>query len=768
MSDFTLNPELLADSGLGLVVYAPTAEATVVNCNSLAAGWFGFTRAGLEGKTALDSAWSFLEAEERPLPRDDLPVFRVLASGEAVRNVRLGILAAGSSSPRWVQASAVPQRGADGAIEYVVMTLTEPPAEVSTRPAYSPTDFLMEISFDSTGDGIFLSNADGSVVKFNPTFAHFNGIRPTESATSLAALSESVVVFDRHGSIVGLSDWPVSRALRGETGELEAKVYRPDSNQQWTAVYHYAPLRNADRRIIGAIVTCGGSIVQRHALEKSLRASTQRFETLVEGAPDGIFISNKGSFTYANPALLKILGLKDPADFLGTNSFDWVAPEFFGALRQRMQEVMRGEAWPPSFWELLRRDGTRVPVEVTGTRLDEDCHVGFIRDISARMAAAVEQEKLRLELEATKRLESMGRLAGGLAHNFNNILQAQKLFFSVMKLKVDQTSEKARIMEDLESCTDRASEIVRQLLAFGRKQVGKPATVDLNEVVLNIASLLQSSVAENILFQITPAPMPLWVNVDVGQIEQIMLNLVLNARDAMEEGGRLDVRLAAETDQSDGSPQALISVIDTGIGISDAGLERIFEPFFTTKPDTHGGGLGLASVHALVAQNEGRIAVSSRLGAGTQFDIHLPLVSEAPRQHAMVEGAAPPLRAGQSKRILLVEDDAASRGAIRQVLEQLGHQVMEAADGAAALSLMAQPDLPPQLVVTDLVMPKMNGRELATRLRERFTDLPVIYISGHTEGLISRNGVLDSAVNFLAKPFSAEQLQRMIASVDGE
>jgi two-component system cell cycle sensor histidine kinase/response regulator CckA len=764
MNNFRLDPELFSDSGLGLVVYAPDADAMIEYCNAVAARWFGCTRAELEGRRALDLSWSFLDAAEQPMPREHLPVFVALASGQVVHAVQLGILVVDNESPLWVRVCAVPQRGATGEIERVVTMLEEITAEVNSRKVDARMSRLLEVAFESADEGLLVSNEDGSSVRFNQAYGRISRISSTEGITSLAALRRVMTGIHVSGQPMALDEWPLVRALRGETGEVEATSYRPGTNNAWIGIYRYAPLHDGCGRITGAVVVCR-NITRKRELENSLAVSEHRFKALADGAPDGIFIRTKGIFTYVNSALLKMLALADASEFLGTSSFDWVAPEYFKARQVMEKAVMNGEVSPPSFRELLARDGTRVPVETAGAMLDQDSYVGFVRDVRARLAAEAQQSKLREEVERSRRMESIGNLAGGVAHDFNNVLQAQKLFLALMKVQLEGRTEEFPMLEEIESCTDKASALISQLLAFGRKQLGNPAVIDLNVTLLKIESLLKSSVGEDVIFHITPATTALWVNVDPGQLEQIMLNLVLNARDAMPEGGQLRIRLTDEANDKSGLPQALVSVVDTGIGMDDDTRQRIFEPFFTTKPAAQNGGLGLASVYALVEQNSGQIRVSSRLGEGTEFEIRFPLVTSLGPSAPQPDVCREQTTACRSRRVLLVEDEESLREITKRVLEQLGHQVLAAANGATALWLVEQLHLPPQLLITDLIMPEMNGRELAQRLRERFAGLRVIYVSGHTEGLISRNGVLDSDVNFLAKPFSAEQLLQMIASL---
>ena len=764
MSEFALDPELLADAGLGLVVYASSAEARILCCNALAAGWFGGTRAALEGRAALDADWSFIDEHEQPLRQEDLPMFAALASGQPIRNVTLGILAAGHTSPVWVRAGAVPQRGDGGAIQRVVMTLTDVTAEVNSRQAPKLMDRLMKVAFESAHDGLFLCNADGSVIKFNAVYGQLSRISPTDGITSLADLRRVVSGMDASGAPLAIEDWPVKRALRGETGELEAKAYRPGTDNVWTGVYRYAPLRDADGAIVGAVLACR-DVTEKRALQASLRDSEQRFHALVDGAPDGIFIQDAAwVYRYANAALLELVGVKDLSEVLGTRAADWVISGGLGTREDAEAVFQPGEKRVFSS-TLVRRDGTHVPVEVRGVQLDPDMAVGFVRDVSARLAAEAQERQLRDELERTRRMESIGQLAAGLAHDFNNILQAQKLFLALLKRKLSTHVEVAQDLGNIESCTDKAGGLISNLLAFGRKQVGQPQRVDLNLVLLRMGELLKSSAGEHIDFQITPAPAALWVNLDPGHLEQIMLNLVLNARDAMPDGGELRIQMADETDPASGRAWARLSVIDTGIGIEAQALERVFEPFFSTKLEGPNCGLGLASVHGLVHQNHGEIAVRSRVGVGTQFDIRLPLADAGPQPLPSVAEREFPADC-PSRRVLLVEDDELLRKVTKRMLEAEGHEVREAASGPAALALLEQQTFCPQLLITDLVMPGMNGCALADRVRERCGELPVIVVSGHPKGVVGRDGELAAGINFLSKPFSAEQLQRMIASLE--
>ncbi|MGH7418125.1 MAG: ATP-binding protein, partial [Candidatus Rokuibacteriota bacterium] len=334
------------------------------------------------------------------------------------------------------------------------------------------------------------------------------------------------------------------------------------------------------------------------------------------------------------------------------------------------------------------------------------------------------------------------------------------------------TPRGATTREEIEIIRDaalRAQELIRQLLAFSARQVLQPAIIDLNALVKNLGRMLRRLIGEDLALATELAPDLGAVRVDPGQVEQVLVNLAVNARDAMPDGGRLTIRTAnvdvAEAGERPSGPYVLVEVADTGIGMDPGTLTRVFEPFFTTKERGKGTGLGLATVYGIVRQSGGRIAVSSTAGAGTTFRIHLPRV-DAPVEAAreVVPVSAP---AAGTETILVAEDEQMVRVLMRKVLEQAGYTVLLASGGAEALQLAERHAGPIHLLVTDVVMPGMNGRELARRLVERRPETNVLYISGYADDAVERHGVLDPGTAFMQKPFSPSALARRVRDVLG-
>lgn len=375
-------------------------------------------------------------------------------------------------------------------------------------------------------------------------------------------------------------------------------------------------------------------------------------------------------------------------------------------------------------------------------------------------------------LRQGQKMEAIGRLAGGVAHDFNNMITIIS-GYSDMLLESLSTNDPAREMVGaIKKASERAAGLTRQLLAFSRKQVLKPRRVDLNTLIADFDILLRRLVRENIVLTTTTAAESLPVLIDPGQIEQVVMNLVINARDAMPHGGKLTVstaraddvarRRASDADLPTG-PYALITVSDTGCGMDAETRAHLFEPFFTTKEPGKGTGLGLATVYGIVRQSGGRIDVQTAPGKGTTFRIALPLSPEAPAQ---VAGTTPRAIAGRgTETILLVEDEDGVRLLAREALRAAGYRVLEASHGVEALVRARQYHGPINLLLTDVIMPHMGGPELVERLTAMFPNVKTIYMSGYTDSTVVHEGVLSRSVAFLDKPFTSDELTQEVRRV---
>ncbi len=380
------------------------------------------------------------------------------------------------------------------------------------------------------------------------------------------------------------------------------------------------------------------------------------------------------------------------------------------------------------------------------------------------------------QLRQAQKMDAVGKLAGGIAHDFNNLLMIIRGDSDLMLRRLPAGHPLRPNAEGIREAADQAATLTRQLLAFSRKQVLAPRLVDLNAIVASVHAMLQRLLGETINLVMVTAPDLGGVTADPGQLEQMILNLCVNARDAMPDGGRLTVRTenvdldeAAAGRWSDGrpGPYVMLEVSDTGAGMDEETRSHLFEPFFTTKEQGKGTGLGLSTVYGIVKQSGGHIAVESEVGRGSTFRIYLPRVAAPPPaeprrapEPATARGSAPgeSLAPGRGETILLVEDAQRVRAVVREILEMTGYTVLEARHGAEAVEVATRHAGPIHLLVTDVVMPQMSGRELAQRLATLRPDLKVLYMSGYTDDAIVRHGVLASGIAFLSKPFTPDAL----------
>ncbi len=378
---------------------------------------------------------------------------------------------------------------------------------------------------------------------------------------------------------------------------------------------------------------------------------------------------------------------------------------------------------------------------------------------------------LERQLQQAQKMEAIGQLAGGIAHDFNNLLTAIIGYSELILVRLPEDDPTVADVREIKGAGERAATLTRQLLAFSRKQIVDPRVLDLNAVVANMEKLLRRVIGEDIELRTVLAADLGRVKIDPGQVEQVVMNLAVNARDAMPRGGALVIETVnAELDEGYArthvavrpGPHVMLVVSDTGTGMDEATKARLFEPFFTTKTPGKGTGLGLATVYGIVKQAGGNIWVYSEPGHGTTFKVYLPRVDEAAEPLGL-EPAGPPR--GGFEVVLLVEDDAAVRALVREALGSYGYRVLEAADAEQALRLAEEHGAGIALLITDVVMPRTGGRELARRLTELRPDTKVLFLSGYTSDAILHHGILDRGVAFLQKPFTPEALARRVRQI---
>ncbi len=518
-----------------------------------------------------------------------------------------------------------------------------------------------------------------------------------------------------------------------------------------------------------AILICWFNAALRSAQE-GLRRSERNFRSLVMNAPYGICRCNSaGQILDANPALLKMLGYTSASELGGKHLGELYSDTqqwFELADRLRVATPFNGliVAW-------TRRDGTELAVRVSGRSVlnggKEKTFELFAEDVTERRA-------LEEQLRQSQKMEAVGRLAGGIAHDFNNLLMVISGYSEFLLDRLGSEPALRTPAQEIASAAGRATSLTRQLLAFSRKQMLAPKILDLNAVVTENLKMLNRMIGEDIDLVMSPATDVGTIRADAGQIEQVIMNLAVNARDAMPSGGKLTIETAnVSLDEEYARFHAplrpgnyvMLAISDTGAGMDSETQSHIFEPFFTTK-GPKGTGLGLSTVYGIIKQSGGYIWVNSEVGKGTSFKIYFPRVEEL--RPARVPLAIPaetvPVEPG-TETILLVEDEANLRYLARQFLEKQGYRVIEAADGAVAMQIAVAHEGVIHLLLTDVIMPGMNGRELAQRVAEIRPNVKILYMSGYTENVIGRNGTLDAGIRLLAKPFTLRELNAKVREV---
>ncbi|HPC83156.1 MAG TPA: response regulator [Thermoanaerobaculaceae bacterium] len=499
------------------------------------------------------------------------------------------------------------------------------------------------------------------------------------------------------------------------------------------------------------------TVTAKARAEEALRESERRFEILTQVSPVGVFRTDRhGATTFVNPKWCEIAGMR-AEDALGHGWLAAVHPEDREWVRAGWQEQPPERRTLTAEYRFLRPDGSVAWVmgQVVPETDAEGLLTGFVgtlTDITARKLAEEARERAEAALLQAQKLESVGRLAGGVAHDFNNVLQAMMATVQSLLLRSPDAAT-ARAAAEIEKHVRRGAALTRQLLLFSRREPPKIEPVDINELVREAAVLLRRLLPENIAFATEFVPGDALVDGDRGQLGQVLMNLAVNARDAMPGGGRLLVRVGLR-----GDAEAFIEVSDTGTGMPASVRERVFDPFFTTKGAGHGTGLGLAVVHGIVTQHGGHIEVESEPGRGSTFRVVLPRGTTGRAVEPEDETGQPPAR-GRGERVLVVEDEESAREGLAELLDLLGYQPTAVACAEEALALPQAPAF--DVLVSDLMLPGMSGGRLASILLARWPALRVILMSGYLEDERVQHEV-PPGVRFLQKPFDAEALAREI------
>jgi len=581
------------------------------------------------------------------------------------------------------------------------------------------------------------------------------------------------------GNIVGKTDFETGAAKHAERYRaddldvmdkdqpklnFEEPQTRPDGSQGWYRTSK-VPLHDKDGRVTGILGTYD-DITELKRAEEALRESERRQRTLAEATFEGICVSENGRVLDVNDQFAAMYGYARN-ELIGRDVLTMIAPEW----RQAIAERFRTGEGKPIEHQCLRKDGSVFDCEAQAKTIswgDREVRVTALRDLTQR-------KQLEAQLRQSQKMEAFGQLAAGVAHDFNNILTIIQGNVSLLQMGTLTPAEQTSANAEIFRAAERAANLTRQLLTFSRRQRIQAEDLDLNEVVANVTKMLQRLIGEDIALETRYAPGEALIHADPGMMEQVLVNLAVNSRDAMPKGGRLIVETAtvALTDTTQFTKPTTrsgefvrLSVTDTGCGIAPEHLVRLFEPFFTTKEVGKGTGLGLATVFGIVEQHQGWIEAESQVNDGTTFHIYLPRLAN---KEIRPERPTPPSKAPRgTETILLVEDETALRQLMQRVLERHGYHTFAAVSGVQALELWRNHRDGIDILVTDMVMPEgMTGRELADRLRADKPGLKIIYCSGYAKDLPGKDSPLRDNENFLEKPFEpVKLLQRVRACAD--
>jgi PAS domain S-box-containing protein len=494
-----------------------------------------------------------------------------------------------------------------------------------------------------------------------------------------------------------------------------------------------------------------------------LQESESRYQRLVENVNDAIIMDDlSGHLVFANRRFREWFGLVGK-NIRDVALEDYVAPEWRLELRERHDRRMRGETVSDHYeYEGVRPDGTRLWIEALVTTVEED---GRITGAQAALRDITERKRIEAQYLQAQKMESVGRLAGGLAHDFNNLLTVINGYSELVLRRLGPEDESRASVEQILQAGEHAAEMTQKLLAFSRKQLIQPKALDLNLVVADAEKMFRRLIGEDIDLVTQLSPALGQVMADPGHLHQVLMNLVVNARDSMPQGGKViietknaevDGTYAVQHPDLAAGSYVYLGVTDTGIGMSKEVKQHLFEPFFTTKGPGMGTGLGLATVYGIVQQSGGWIGASSELGQGTTFHVYLPRIQPDLAEQSGASPFAPALRG--SETVLVVEDQDAVRQLISIILEGYGYHVLQASSGPDAIALAERYRDTIHLLLSDVVLPLMNGRVLAERLRASRPGIKVLHVSGYTEEMIGQRGLLDKGLSYLQKPFTPEAL----------
>ncbi len=749
--------KLVQEMQSGLVVHGP--DTAILFSNPMASQLLGLTPDQLTGKTAIDQAWHFIREDGTRMPLDEYPVYQARKSQDGrIDNLILGICRPDRTKPVWVQCNGHTLNDRDGRVQQVIVTLADITPRKQAEEVLRGKTAFFEALVNSSQDGILVVDNQNQKIIQNQRMNDLWKVPPEIAANPddrvqyqfARSQAKDPVAFDEKSrqlaASVNPNDSDEIELLDGTVIERHTAMVAGQTGEKYGRLWNFR------------------DITASRLAEKSLT----RLATAVEQAAETIVITDTtGMILYANPAFENSTGYTR-AEALGRNPRILKSGRHdTGFYRQLWGTLERGEVWTGHFIN-QRKDGTQYEEEATISPVRGPAgrvvnYVAVKRDVTREM-------HLEKQIRQSQKMEAIGTLAGGVAHDFNNMLAVIQMQISLLN-DGHLTPEQSESAREISATVDRGAALTRQLLLFGRRKVLQPCDQNMSETVANTAKMLQRILGENIAIQVNLAAQPMVIHADPDMMDQVLLNLSVNARDAMPDGGELviatngvefDEFAAAQSPPARPGSFVCLSVADTGAGIPPEILPRIFEPFFTTKDVGKGTGLGLATVFSIVQQHQGWVNVYSEVGRGTTFKVYFPRLSQKNDPTLIGEKIPANIPTGH-EAILLVEDETALRNSVSRILARLGYCILEAPTAVKALEIWKVRRSEIRLLLTDMIMPDgMTGRELAQRLIQEAPKLKVIYMSGYSADLVGKDFPVQTGVNFLAKPFQMHQLAQSI------
>lgn len=672
--------------------------------------------------------------------------FRVLIPGKPVQ---------------WIFSRSTPEKLPDGSVTWYGFNANITQLK-QTELALRESEEKFRRIADNVTDVVWVTDLDMKPTYISPSVERVLGISPQEYLQRPLTNTYPPESIERFTQVLA-NEFEKEKDPESDKNrifELEVKRYYHDGTIGWDAIS--ANFIRDDRNRPIAIQGVSRDITERIRTEEALRESEARFKALHNASFGGIAIHDKGLILECNQGLTEITGYTYD-ELIGMDGLLLIAEH---SRETVMNHILSGYEKP---YEVIgvRKNGEEFPVRLEARNIPfkgKSVRVVEFRDITEHKRAEKEYQRLQEQFVQSQKMDAVGRLAGGVAHDYNNMLSAMIGYAELVLERVDQSSTVYRDVKEILNAANRSAELTRQLLAFSRKQTIAPKLLDMNEKIEQTLNMVRKLIGEDIELSWLPSSGTSTILIDPSQLDQIIANLCINARDAIDRTGKITIETAAvEFDQdycrrhADFVPgdYMLLAVSDTGCGMDRETVENIFEPFFSMKGEK-GTGLGMATVYGIVKQNSGFINVYSELGKGTTIKIYLPrTIGE--REHRK-PGEGELLQKGQGQTILLVEDEKVIRDMAQSVLERLGYHVLSAEGPEKAISLAEDHRDEIALLLTDVVMPEMNGRELANQVHKLCPYLKILYMSGYTANVIAHQGVLEEGIEFIQKPFSLKEL----------